>query len=401
VIKTISGKLEMLTVLKDHLIPCPRCNRDIHASAHFCEFCGVDLAIAAAVAERDLMPVNGGKFTPVVNLSPEVLVPRLGDYLRERGVLTNEDLQRALDYQAEKAKNGQNLLVGEALVELGVIDRETLDLVVTEQILQLQSALHDANRTLEMRVQERTAELQQALKRLTELSQLKSNFISNISHELRTPLTHIKGYLELLSVGELGELQEQQVKAVGVALRSSMRLEKLIEDLLQFSLAVRGELSLKIEQFDLNNIFRKQIEVNQKKARLKEINFYAEIPDKPIIIQADLEKIDWVLDQLLDNALKFTPSGGSIWLQGVLSEGFVTICVADTGIGIPRDKIDEIFLLFHQLDSSNTRRYQGTGLGLAIVHRILDAHGTQIQVSTESGSGAKFTFTLPLLSPPA
>ena len=102
------------------------------------------------------------------------------------------------------------MLLGQALLELGLLDRATLDQAVTEQIIELRSALQSANRTLDRRVRERTEELQQALERLSELGEMKANFVANISHELRTPLTHIKGYLELLSSGSLGALTEDQ-----------------------------------------------------------------------------------------------------------------------------------------------------------------------------------------------
>lgn len=388
---------EAFQTVKMDQIPCPRCNRLIKSHAHYCEFCGVDLAIAAAVAERDLLP--GKEPATQIPISPEILVPRLGDYLRERGVLSEAELQRALAYQQEQIRQGESILVGEALVRLKIINRETLDAVVTEQILQLQSALQDANRTLENRVQERTAELQRALKRLAELNQLKSNFISNISHELRTPLTHIKGYLELLHDGDLGSLDGTQKKAVEVALRSSARLEKLIEDLLQFSLAVRGELSLKLSTVDLSTMIR-QIEPGYlSRSQVKDIHFRVQVPDYSLYVQLDEEKIEWVIDQLLDNAFKFTPPGGSVWIIVEHANGLVNVSVVDTGIGIPPDKVDEIFQLFHQLDGSNTRRYQGTGLGLAFVYRILDAHGSQILVDSNVKNGTKFHFSLPLVDP--
>lgn len=377
------------------LIPCPRCNQLIHSQAHYCEHCGVDLAIAAAVAEQDLLPFQENHF---VSMAPEILVPRLGDYLREKGVLSEEDLERALQYQQKLAKEGTSCLLGEALVGLGVINRETLDSAITEQILQLQSALHDANRTLEKRVQERTSELQQALQRLAELNQLKSNFISNISHELRTPLTHIKGYLELLHDGDLGVLDEHQLRAVDVALRSSRKLEKLIEDLLQFSLAVRGELSLKLEEVDFTKLLAHMDEKYQRRTESRNINLEFQYPDNAVIVRVDQEKIEWVMNQLLDNAVKFTTSGGNILVSAKLSHGMINIRVSDTGIGIPQEKMSEIFQLFHQLDGSNTRKYQGTGLGLAFVYRILTAHGSQILVNSEVGKGSQFEFSLPVIS---
>ena len=123
--------------------------------------------------------------------------------------------------------------------------------MITEQIIQLQSALQKANSELEVRVRERTVELENALNRLSELNQLKSNFIANISHELRTPLTHIRGYLELMIENELGPLTQDQTSALKVMMKSEERLEKLIENLIQFSLVDRGDLDLTINKVDM------------------------------------------------------------------------------------------------------------------------------------------------------
>ncbi len=139
-----------------------------------------------------------------VPLAPEVLVPRIGEYMVENQIIQTKDLQAALDFQEQRQKQGKPILLGQALLELGLIDQSMLDKVITMRILQLQNALNEMNKALEMRVQERTLDLQHALDRLGELNQLKSNFIANISHELRTPLTHIKGYLDILSDGGLG-----------------------------------------------------------------------------------------------------------------------------------------------------------------------------------------------------
>jgi len=139
-------------------------------------------------------------------LTPEMLIPRMGEYIVQKGLITEGQLQQALAYQQEKTALGEHCLLGQALMDLKMLDRISLDEVVTEQIIQLRSALQSSNRNLEQRVKERTSELNEALRRLSELSQMKANFVANISHELRTPLTHVKGYLELLVTESLGAI---------------------------------------------------------------------------------------------------------------------------------------------------------------------------------------------------
>ena len=189
------------------------------------------------------------KNTP--KLSPEMLVPRLGEYLIKKGHITEEQLQNALEAQQKLVAKGENPLLGQTLVKLNIISRDILDQAVTEQIIQLRSALQATNRNLERRVQERTVELQTALERLAELSKLKANFIANISHELRTPLTHIKGYTELLISESLGKVTDEQRHALQVSQKSTSRLENLIEDLIMVSVTSRGDLALKQETVEL------------------------------------------------------------------------------------------------------------------------------------------------------
>ncbi len=375
-------------------ILCPNCRQPVSGQERYCAHCGADLAIVAALEARDFHLPETLK-RKALPLTPEVLVPRLGEQLVRDGVIDETQLQAALTYQQQKAAAGESCLLGQALLALGFVDQETLDSAITEQILLLQAALQQSNRTLEQRVTERTAELQMALRRLTQLNQIKSNFISNISHELRTPLTHIKGYLELLAAEMLGELNPEQKKAAGTALRSTDRLEKLIDDLLQFSLAVRGELSLDVQRFDIVRLARQVCLQTGALARLKTLQLECILPETPCWVQADVEKIEWVLDELVKNALKFTPEGGWVALRIVRGAGIVEISVEDTGIGIPKERIAEIFEPFHQLDETATRRYGGTGLGLALASRILDAHGSAFKVESQVDEGTRVSFSLP------
>lgn len=377
------------------LIPCPSCNQLVDPQARDCPHCGANLAFAAILAERKLhtAPLSLDLDVPI---TPEMLVPRLGDSLIEKGKLDSAGLQQALDYQREQGMQGKPRLIGQALLELGLIERETLDQVVTEQILQLQNALQTANRDLEARVRERTIELEQALNRLTELSQLKSNFIANISHELRTPLTHIRGYIELMIDDGLGPLNEYQADAISVMQRSEERLERLIENLIEFSLVAKGDLTLQLADVNLQIVFDKILMEYLVKCEDKKISLKADIPENLPKVQADAQKIFWVLSQFVDNAVKFTESGGRVQL-GARNEGqLVTIYVFDTGIGISQDKIEDIFEPFHQLDGSATRRYEGTGLGLAMAQQIIVAHGSDILVRSKVNEGSYFEFKLPV-----
>jgi len=328
-------------------------------------------------------------------LTPEMLVPRMGDYLIQKGLITDDDLQKALAYQQEEIAKGNTLLLGQALLDLQLTGRPELEQAVTEQIIQLRSALQSANRTLERRVEERTAELQKAIERLSELGQLKANFISNISHELRTPLTHIKGYIELLVSESLGPIAEEQRHALQVSQQSTNRLETLIEDLIMVSLASREELNINLENVDVGRLANLAVKSSVDKALARGVNLHTVIEDDLPSIQADSQKIAWVLNQLIDNGIKFTQSGGSV-VVSVKREGenLVLTSITDTGIGIPLNRVNDIFEPFHQLDGSTTRRYGGTGLGLSLVRDIIEAHGSMLDVQSTEGRGSTFKFPL-------
>ena len=373
-------------------ISCPNCSQQVNSKASQCEHCGANMAVSAILAERNLKVQTG--ILPEMNLSPEVLVPRLGDYLVEREILKPDELIQALAYQKTMRDAGQAKLIGQALLELNLISRESLDQAITEQILQLQTALQKANEELEARVLERTIELEQALNRLSELNQLKSNFVSNISHELRTPLTHLKGYIELLDENALGELNKQQTDAVKVMKKAEGRLGGLIENLIQFSAYSQGVIDIDIRPANLKDILNEILENAQSQCGEKGLDFQSNIPSDIPAVRIDSQKLPWALLHLIDNAVKFTPKGGNVQIGVNVGDANVMMYVYDTGIGIAQEKIDEIFEPFHQLDGSSTRRYGGTGLGLAMARQIVEAHGSEIVVRSKEGQGSYFEFSL-------
>lgn len=332
-------------------------------------------------------------------LSPELLVPKMGDYLVEKGLITHDQLMLALQEQERfRSREEKTPLLGKILIEKGFITRENLDRAIAEQILQYQSALQEANQKLEQRVKERTAELEKALEQLHSLNELKSNLVANISHELRTPLTHLTGYLDLLLSGDLGPLNPQQRAALEVIQRSSERLAQLIEDLILFSVSEKNQIYLNIRPVNAFELLSSVYQRNSTKAIERKINFHFEPPGSTVLVAADQEKVSWVLMQLVDNAIKFTPPTGEVHLFTERDEGFLKIQVSDTGIGIPTDRIEQIFEPFVQLDGSSTRKAGGTGLGLALARRIIEAHGSVIHVHSEEGKGSTFSFALKIVS---
>ncbi len=309
-------------------------------------------------------------------------------------MLTGEQLLSALESQRQARINGEAPLLGQLLVEKGFIDRVTLDRAVTNQILKLQTALQQSNQTLELRVQERTAELEKAYQKLSELNKLKNNFISNISHELRTPMTHVKGYIDLLLADDFGALNPDQHQAVEVLKRASERLARLIDDLILFSTAETSTIQISKVDIDLHELAKEVIDRNLAQAGQKNIRLWLDCPQQTLHAYADPERVQWVINQLIDNAIKYTQPDGEVFLRVIPSNGDITVSVIDTGIGIEPARFEEMFEPFHQLDGSSTRKQGGTGLGLTLAKKIVEAHGSHLVVSSIPGKGSKFDFML-------
>jgi signal transduction histidine kinase len=326
------------------------------------------------------------------------MLSRFGEFLMKKGYITVAQLDDGLRRQKELAATGVRETLGQVLLELKVLTREQLELASVEQVQELQSALRQVNTELEQRVADRTRELQEAYRRLAELDRLKGNFVSNISHELRTPLTKIKGFHSLLVAGDLGELTSEQSEALDVMGRGVAELERLVGDLIQFASGARGEMVLRPTIVLADELLAVVTAVAGEKARARSIRLECVASAGPrSAVRGDAEKLRWVISQLLDNAIKFTPGGGRVAAGSTLTGERVAFWVEDTGPGIAPDRLTELFEPFHQLDGSATRRQGGTGLGLTLVKMILEAHGTAVTVDTALGRGSRFAFELPIV----
>jgi signal transduction histidine kinase len=375
-------------------LACPNCQAAIGPLDTTCHNCGADIQLMTLAAERALLQHALAETAAAAPLSPEQLVPRLGDYLVLKGYVSVAQLGAALAAQTQAATS-HHRLIGQTLLDLGYLTADDLDRAIASRLLELQTALLQANHTLERRVTERTAELKDALERLSEFNQLKANFVANVSHELRTPLTHLKGYNTLLGDGTLGPLTDDQRQALLTTNGAIARLEQLINDLISYAAAAKGDLTLNARPCSAAQVVLQAVERSQAKADRQQVQLaHAIAPDLPPVL-ADEEKLFWTLMQLVDNGLKFTRPGGTVMVSAEVHAAHVVLSVQDTGIGIPPDRLQEIFEPFQQLDGSSTRRYGGTGLGLALVRRILEAHGAHMRVNSQAGLGSHFSFSLP------
>ncbi len=236
------------------------------------------------------------------------------------------------------------------------------------------------------------ARLAEQNEQLLELDRLKDEFVALVSHELRTPLTSILGYLELAR--EEGELSDDVHRFLDVAERNSHRLLRLVSDLLFIAQVESGKLNLDLCPVDLSRLVRECVETALPRAAEKKIELTVEADD-PCPLRGDPTRLGQVLDNLVSNALKFTPDGGTIRVRVVPDGAGAVIEVEDSGLGIPAAELDRLFERFFRTSTVTHLAIQGTGLGLPITKAIVEAHGGTIEVESEEGVGTTFRAKLP------
>jgi signal transduction histidine kinase len=216
-----------------------------------------------------------------------------------------------------------------------------------------------------------------------------------ISHELRTPLTAIQGYLELLEMGIYGGMTDEQVSILRRIESNERHLLAIINDLLDFARVDAKRVELRIGPLPVRDVRLAIDPVCRPLIDSKQLNYAWHTPGDQIIVRADREKVRQIVVNLVSNACKFTPRGGSIDVECVCLDRFVELRVTDTGPGIPAQKLDAIFEPFVQLDNGLTRATAGTGLGLAISRELARAMGGDLAATSTFGYGSTFTLTLP------
>lgn len=261
--------------------------------------------------------------------------------------------------------------------------------------------LREAHAKLEQRVEERTTELKVANLALENASRLKDEFLASMSHELRTPLTGILGLAQVLQLQTYGAQNEKQLAALYNIETSGRHLLELINDILDYSRIEAGKLDLRIAPCSLTEICQASLNAIKPLTQEKKQQTSFTIDPSSIMVLGDVRRLKQVLIDLLSNAVKFTPGGGSLGIDvnGHESPGYVRITIWDTGIGIQPEDFPRLFQPFTQLDARLERVYNGTGLGLALVKRLVELHGGTVWVESAPGMGSRFSISLPANQP--
>lgn len=282
-----------------------------------------------------------------------------------------------------------------------------------------EAALAMENSILYTTLTDKLFELEHLNKELRHLDKLKSEFLANVSHELRTPLTSIKGYVEYIRKEKMGPITPMMNEGLTVAQRNILRLQRLIDDLLDYTRLEFKRQPLTLATFSFDQLWHEVYDAYAESISAKKLVVHVNIPPDLPVFLADFQKILQVLNNLISNAIKFTPDGGNIYIEAQLLEQHprfynpdtyrstgvtdsllpISLSVQDDGVGIPDEAIPKIFERFYQVDSSNTRKYGGTGLGLAIVKSILNAHGIPVTVRSALGVGTTFILVIPGIQP--
>jgi two-component system, OmpR family, phosphate regulon sensor histidine kinase PhoR len=232
---------------------------------------------------------------------------------------------------------------------------------------------------------------------LKQLDQIRREFVANVSHELRTPLSILRGYLEVL-LDEPETSREELTRILSIMERHSKRLQRLVDDLLSLAQLESSQAKLELSVVRVDELLNNLIRDWKEKLAAKNLKVIVDSASEALTLRADGTRLEEVLHNLLDNAVKFSPENGQIHLRAVRRGSEMVLSVADNGLGISKEHLPRIFERFYRADKARSRELGGTGLGLAIVKHIAQLHGGRVEAESELGHGTTIRVVLPLRS---
>ena len=232
--------------------------------------------------------------------------------------------------------------------------------------------------------------------RLKKLEQVRVDFVANVTHEIKTPLTAILGYIETLEAGAIDD-KETARKFLQTISRHAQRLNRLLEDLLTLSNIELGEMKFQFEGVALGGVMDGVLSIMELKVREKKLSVEKNIPEALPLLRADRDRMTQIFLNVLDNAVKFTPEGGTVRIEATeTGRDEVVVRITDTGIGVPRDEVDRLGERFYRVDKTRSRDLGGTGLGLSIVKHLMMVHRGRMEIESQLGRGTTVSLYFPI-----
>ncbi len=338
----------------------------------------VEAAFASAI--EGVIILNSQDRVESMNRSMKGMVgDQYGDILNKTPIeaFRNIELQKALDrFKATgKPVSEEIILGGEAPVILDVSITSIPEVTAGEEKTML--VFHDVTR-------------------LKKLEQVRVDFVANVTHEIKTPLTAILGYIETLEAGAI-EDRETAGKFLKTISRHAQRLNRLLEDLLTLSNIELGEMKFQFEGVALGGVIEGVFNIMELKAREKKLSIEKNIPETLSLLRADRDRMTQIVLNVLDNAVKFTPEGGTVRIEASeTGRDEVVVRITDTGIGVPRDEVERLGERFYRVDKTRSRELGGTGLGLSIVKHFMLAHRGRMEIESQLGRGTTVSLHFPI-----
>lgn len=317
-------------------------------------------------------------------------------------ILMNEPASRLVGKSFEEVK-------GKSLLEVLEISQKVVDISEIHETGSIIIDLSRNNQQLLLRanfsvIQDENEEMNGFITVLSDVTEQEKierdrrEFVQNVSHELRTPLTTMRSYLEALMDGDTWKDEEITPKFLGVTQNETERMIRLVNDLLQLSKMDNKDYKMHKEQIDFPAYLHQimdRFEMNKK----ADLHLFRHIPEQELHVYIDKDKLTQVLDNIISNAIKYSPEGGTITLGVEVKNDHLKVHVTDQGVGIPKEQLKKVFERFYRVDKARSRKLGGTGLGLAIAKEIIEAHNGKVWAESEEGKGTTILFTLPLLNP--